>query len=154
MLTPEEMEKNPEKENEKVQPVLDAPTPDTVSIIVWDLDITKVHGIRDRVIELDGISKIDRISQILFQSKNISEDKFRKLIAYFIVTGYQPFSTVEDIGFQLLIQTLRPDLTIPSADTMARVIRREFDNVRDRVSHSLSSLDSKVNNYFSNSESM
>lgn len=60
------------------------------------------------------------------------------------MTGYQPFTTVEDDGFRLLIQTIRPDLSIPSADTMTRFIRNEYEAEYSEVKRKLAAIDSKI----------
>ena len=66
------------------------------------------------------------------------------MIAYFLITGYQPFTTVEDCRFRKLIQTIRPDLSIPSADTMTRVIKREYESVFSEVKRNFAEIESKI----------
>src|SRR4051812_12423400 len=71
-------------------------------------------------------------------------EDFRKLIAHFLITGYQPFTTVEDHGFRRLLQNIRPDLSIPSADTMTRFIKKEFGTMHLEVNRKFADISSKL----------
>ena len=44
----------------------------------------------------------------------------------------------------MLLRTLRPDLNPPSADTMARVIQKEFENIRIQVRNKLADVHCKI----------
>src|SRR5690348_10697548 len=74
----------------------------------------------------------------MISSKNLSASSFYQLIANFIVTSYQPFITVEERSFQLLLHTVQPDLRIPSADTIARIVLKEFETIQNLVKKKLS----------------
>jgi hypothetical protein len=51
---------------------------------------------------------------------------------------------VEDYGFRNLIQTIRPDLNIPSADTMVRFIKSEYELVFSEVKRNFAEIESKI----------
>jgi len=74
----------------------------------------------------------------------ISVHNFRRLLAYYLVTGYQPLTAVEDDGFRLLAQTIRPDLQIPSADTMTRFVKKEFEAEYSEVKRKFAIIESKL----------
>jgi Protein of unknown function (DUF 659) len=74
----------------------------------------------------------------------ISVHNFRRLLAYYLVMGYQPLTAVEDDGFRLFAQTIQPDLQIPSADTMTRFVKKEFEAEYSEVKRKFAIIESKL----------
>jgi len=104
---------------------------------VKKLVVARAHRYSGRYYILENL-------RFFFDTKNLSSDNFRRLIEYFLVSGYHPFTTVEERGFKLFVETMRPDLYIPSADTMTRAIAKEFNDVYSEVMGKLANVNSKV----------
>jgi hypothetical protein len=66
------------------------------------------------------------------------------LIEYFLIGGYHSFTTIEEHGFRLFIESIRPDLFVPSADTITWAITKDFESVWSEVMTKLAGVGSKI----------
>ena len=67
----------------------------------------------------------------MFLILQFSQKKFREKVLRWVTVHDQPFTAVEDDGFQDMIKFIRPGIQIPSADTLRRDLTNNFKSVRD-----------------------
>jgi hypothetical protein len=78
---------------------------------------------------IKGFRRLDRANYDRYEKSHQSQILFEKRLLEFVVLDGIPFDVTGKIGFQRLINSLDPKLSIPSRRTLMRRLGKEFQLV-------------------------
>lgn len=74
----------------------------------------------------------------------LSPEEFRKHLVRWVVRSDQPFTAVEDEDFRSLLSRPKPDIAVPSADTIKNEIMKTYEEKKACIGDQLRNAGSKI----------
>jgi hypothetical protein len=89
------------------------------------------------------------ISNLLFLRSAATKTPFspgelRKRLLRWVVRSDQPFSTIEDPDFRLMLDLLKPEIVVPSANTIKNEIMKTYEEMKARIGDRLCNAGCKI----------
>ena len=78
-------------------------------------------------------SKVKKTASIFNLPSSFSKKELNEAIKNFIINGLKPFSIVREEAFRELIRALKPNLAMPTAETIKKLMDEDFDKMLESI---------------------